>query len=147
MKKKKMIFILLIIIVLIATTIFLIVTNTSKHDILSRKFYIHIKRSYEIIHFENIKKDREERHCYAALKLNETEFSSFESKLKKKYYQESDIEMYKPFFERNKEWICSDGIISVYENQVVEFLGNRIGMTIFITKPKDGYLYVYMTRN
>lgn len=122
-------------------------TNISKHDILSRKFYIHIKHSYEIIHFENIKKDREERHCYAALKLKETEYISFESELKKIYDMECDIEGYNLFFEENKDWIKNNSIISVYDNHVVEFPGYRIGMTIFITNTIDGYRYVYMTRN
>lgn len=158
MKKRMRLIILLLAIVALVVIVLLVVTiglmgvgSMDKHEFLTKKFYIPIKESYEIVFFENVTGDALEKHCYSELKVSESEYNELKLEIEKSEYSRDSLDWYDIYFENNSDWISSERVIEAYSKHVTEtrYLINndRIHINIFITEAKDGYRQVYMSRN
>ncbi len=152
MKKRISLIIVLLIIVLLATVLLILFfTSKEQHEILTKKFHIPIKKSYEIVFFENNTRNDLERHCYSKLKVSESEYNEILSEIKKAEYSSDSLEWYDICFENNSKWMSGEKVVEAYSKNAVEsrylISGKRTHMNIFITESKDGYRQIYMLCN
>ncbi len=149
MKRKMYVLIIIVTLAVIATIFALVVFyNRQEHVILSKKFYIPIEKSTEIIYLDN--QGGENPYCRAVLRISDSEYEKIILDMQKaEYYVSSRDEGIDPL-QYLSDWLPTERIAEVYVLKTVEYYfvsGRRVQIDACITESVDGYREIYLYRS
>ena len=145
----------MIIAVVITIVTIIVVIHNQDNKVISRKFYIPLPQSTEVLSLKRFELMIEPfPYCEAAIRISENDYENFLSDMQSAGYSDHTQEVFETFKRMPEDWLPLENvkpITQVYQMNTAEyhfpFILARVHANIYITEPVDGFREIYMDRN